>query len=131
MPSKGAELNQGGAADDAAIETIVGQRFRVSRQLKTGQGIETLLATDITTHQEVIIKTTKAQTVSNGARQRLEHEALILREVQSEWLSGLLEMKDDAEMFYLATLYIDGMNLQERLEQGPLKLIEAIVLVQL
>ncbi len=65
----------------ATAREIAG-RYRVERLLKGGFGVETLLARDLERGADVVVKTAPAAGLSAGARQRFEHEAAVLREVE-------------------------------------------------
>src|SRR5258706_510318 len=114
----------------ATLEPVFAGRFRASRLLKRGLGVETFLGTDEPEDREVIIKAARAGEVSPGAQQRLEHEASVLREVRSPWLTPLLHFGRQDGWVFLVTPFVSGITLESRLRSGPLLLEEAFALAQ-
>src|SRR5258706_338878 len=114
----------------ATLEPIFAGRFGASRLMKRGLGVETFLGTDEPEDREVIIKAARAGEVSPGAQQRLEHEASVLREVRSPWLTPLLHFGRQDGWVFLVTPFVSGITLESRLRSGPLLLEEAFALAQ-
>ncbi|HEY3998076.1 MAG TPA: ATP-binding protein, partial [Candidatus Xenobia bacterium] len=104
-------------------------RFRVLETLKTGGGVTTLLAEDLQ-HEaaRVVLKTTALTTLSPALRMRLEHEAEVLRH------TGLthpdLEVSPERDLICLALPYVNGMSLDQRLQEGPLAVPQTLVVGQ-
>jgi len=115
---------------DATLEHIFAGRFRAARLMKRGLGVETFLGTDDPEDREVIIKAARAGEVSAGTQQRLEHEASVLREVRSPWLTPLLHFGRQDGWVFLVTPFVSGITLEARLRSGPLLLEEAFALAQ-
>jgi signal transduction histidine kinase/tetratricopeptide (TPR) repeat protein len=105
---------------------LFGERFRLVRLLKRGQGIETWLAEDLVHHGPVVCKTLSASTVPRSVQHRLEHEANVLRELDSRYLTGLLHVGHQDGLLYFAVPYVPGISLERRLQRGPLPLNQAI-----
>src|SRR5262249_47845109 len=59
---------------------LFGSRFRAIRSLKVGHGAQTLLASDLQSGADVVVKTFDLSAVSPELGQRLLHEAHALRE---------------------------------------------------
>src|SRR5882762_4039245 len=110
---------------DAALEHLFAGRFRATRLMKQGLGIETFLGTDLAETQQVVIKAAGAGDVSASAQQRLEHEACVLRKVRSPCLTPLLHFGRENGLVFLVTPFVSGTTLEERLRSGPLSLDEA------
>ncbi len=106
---------------------IIGGRYRVTRQLKMGHGVETLLGMD-ENDQAVVIKTTAQDSLSIGARMRLEHEAGALRQVKSPFICPLLDLGHQGDLLFLVMPLVKGQSLEQRLQQEPLGLLATIQL---
>src|SRR4029453_18912154 len=101
-------------------------RFRTVRLLKQGHGIETWLAQDLTCPGRVVLKTLAADTVPHSVQHRLEHEAGVLRDLESRFLSPLVEVGREDGLLYFAVPFVTGVTLAERLKLGPLPPDQAI-----
>src|SRR5436190_5833523 len=107
-------------------ERVIGNRYRVLRPLKKGQGTETWLATDLTQGSTVVIKTAVATLFSASARMRIEHEAHVLSRLKNGQFEPLLDFGADGDQVYLVMPFIPGITLQARLRQGPLSIMETL-----
>ena len=105
---------------------VIGGRYRVQRQLKSGDDTETLLALDRTNGQSVVIKTAAAALFSASVRMRLEHEAHVLSKIKQGPFAPLLDYGSEGEQVYLVRPFVPGITLQARLQQGPLPVVDAI-----
>jgi hypothetical protein len=114
------------ALADGERDWLFGRRYRVIRRLKKAEEIETLLAADLEQEGLVVIKATPNDSYSPAARIRLEHEAVVLRELRSEWFAPLVDFGQEAGLLYLVMPYLPGHTLEERLRQGPLTLPDAL-----
>ncbi|WP_224372394.1 ATP-binding protein [Hyalangium versicolor] len=108
----------------------LGNRFELLQRMKAGRGISTWLGSDLRTGGRVVIKVTPTTTLAPAARQRLEHEASVLAELRSSFLTPMLHMGVSGELLYLVTPYIPGETLEERLSHGSLSLPEVLTLGQ-
>src|SRR5687767_7713851 len=88
-------------ADPASVGGEVGfvleGRFQATRSVKRGNGVETFFGRDQATGEAVVIKTAEDRRVSPSVRIRLEHEALVLRQLRSSAVAPLLSFgtRDD------------------------------------
>ncbi|MBI3468717.1 MAG: AAA family ATPase, partial [Planctomycetes bacterium] len=112
--------------EESYLGRIFGGRFQATRLLKNGQGVVTLLGTDLTQGGPVVIKAAAARSLSTGARMRLEHEAAVLRQVQSPYVAPLLELGHEGDLLYLVMPFISGLTLERRLRQAPLAVPDAL-----
>ena len=95
-------------------------RYRLGRMLKRGNGVDTLVAEDVRTGEEVVLKSIDAQVVHAAARLRFEHETRVLRELSG---SGLAELHDSGEAdnrLYLVQPRVHGQTLESMLRSGRL-----------
>ncbi len=105
--------------------TLAG-RYELERVLKEGGGVTTALATDRETGAEVVVKIVGASAVSAGARMRLEHEAEVLRRLDSPRLASILEVGVDDDVLFLVMPRVPGLALDRLLaEQRPMPVAEA------
>ncbi|MDY7227244.1 protein kinase domain-containing protein [Hyalangium rubrum] len=108
----------------------LGNRFELLQRLKTGRGISTWLGSDLRSGGRVVIKVTSTTALASATRQRLEHEAAVLEELDSSFVVPVLHLGVSNELLYLVTPYIPGESLQERLTRGSLTLPEVLTLGQ-
>src|SRR2546426_1126849 len=97
-----------------ASPRILGGRYRVTRLLKKGHGVETLLGTD-PEDLAVVIKTASRDSLSVGAQMRLEHEAAALRQIRSPFVAPLIELGRHEDLLYLVMPLVKGLTLEQRL----------------
>src|SRR5437899_7612040 len=114
--------------DPSSIQTrkVFGGRYRATRLLKRGRGVETLLGTDLLHDEPVVIKTAQGKALSLGAQMRLEHEAGVLRQIRSPWIATLQDLGREDDLLYLVMPYVSGLTLADRLAQGPLSVRDAV-----
>lgn len=107
-------------------DRVVGHRFRMVRLLKAGQGIETWLGIDLWSGREVIIKTACLEGIPEVVRLRLEHEARILKEIESHRMARFLALENDQKALFLVVGHVPGTTLQEALQRASLSVHETI-----
>jgi two-component system sensor kinase len=107
---------------------VFAERYRIVRFLKRGQGIDTLLGTDLLQNQSVIVKTARGAALSPGAQMRLEHEAEVLRRIRSFWIAPLLDVGREGDLLFVVMGFVPGHTLATRLRHGPLSIRETITL---
>jgi PAS domain S-box-containing protein len=117
--------SRGGVAETPA-PMLFGDRYEVQRVLKQGNGIETLLGTDLLDNEQVIIKTASGASLSAGAQMRLEHEANVLRRIRGQGFAPLLHLGQEGSLLYLVMPLVPGITLESRLRQGPLSVRDTL-----
>src|SRR2546430_10079469 len=100
-------------------DRVFGGRYRATSLLKTGVGVETFLGSDEADQTAVVIKATPGASISASAQMRLEHEALVLRDLRSPWITPLLELGREGELLYLVVPYVEGDTRAARLRHKP------------
>ncbi|WNG40140.1 AAA family ATPase [Archangium violaceum] len=108
----------------------LGNRFELTQRIKQGRGITTWLGVDLHTGARLVIKTTSAVSLVPTARQRLEHEASVLRTLRSPYLVPVLHFGTGGDLLFLVTPLVPGVSLQERLTSGTLSVPEALIVGQ-
>lgn len=101
-------------------------RYRARRLLKSGQGIVTLLGDDLPSGIHVVIKVAVTSDLSPAVRMRLEHEATVLRDLSAGTHRGLPYLGREDGLLYLVAPFIPGITLEQRLEDGPLSVVETL-----
>jgi two-component system sensor kinase len=106
---------------------LLGGRYAPLRELKSGGGVTTLVATDTRTGDAVVVKTVGLSVVPAGARMRLEHESEVLRRLDSPRLASVLDVVADDEALCLVMPLARGRSLDGWLvDDGPLPVREAV-----
>ncbi len=108
----------------------LGGRFELLQRMKQGRGITTWLGMDLDTGAQLIVKTTPLATLVSTSRRRLEHEARVLRSLTHPHLVPVLAFGTSDDLLFLATPFIQGRSLQERLASGTLSVPEALAMGQ-
>ncbi|MBL9163285.1 MAG: response regulator [Planctomycetaceae bacterium] len=88
------------------------------------------MALDVESSDTVVLKSVPAEGFTPGALMRLEYEASLLLQLQSEWLSPLVDFGRDGAQIYVAWKYFPGVPLEIRLRDGALRLDETIVVAR-
>jgi hypothetical protein len=107
-------------------DDVVGNHFRIVKQLARGAFGHTFLAEDTTSGQRYAVKVASdAAGEAEGAR--LRHEAELGRKLKHENLVSVAEYGtlDDGRI-YLAFEWVDGVDLKNLLARGPLPLTDAL-----
>ncbi|WP_338863694.1 protein kinase domain-containing protein [Myxococcus stipitatus] len=106
----------------------LGHRFELLRRHKAGRGIATWEGTDLRTGEHVALKVTSLTTLAPAVRQRLEHEAEVLTQLDSPFILPVRHLGIWGEWLYLVTPWLRGETLEARLARGALGVPEALVL---
>jgi signal transduction histidine kinase len=102
-------------------------RYRLTKLLRRGPGVETYLGVKLSNGDPVVIKLTSASAISPGAQLRLEYEAELLRTLNVPEIAPLLDMGRWQDSLYLVTPFVDGEALAERIARsGPLSVPDAL-----
>ena len=114
-----------------AVGDVLAERYELTRELAFG-GVGTVyLARDRVTGHHVAAKVLHAEHLTNETmRRRLRREGAALKALDHPAILPLLELGvDDGGVVFIVTEYVEGETLMERLERGPLALVEADRLV--
>ena len=96
-------------ADAAARRTEdIAERYAVVRTLKSGNGVETLLAVDTRTGSDVVVKWIDPVFVPLAARLSFEHETQVLRHLTGAGLVGLHDAGQSGGRLYLVQPFVPG-----------------------
>ncbi len=115
------------AAHGSQDGRVIGGRYHVLRRLKQGHNTESFVASDLSGGTSVVVRTANALSFSASARMRFEHEADVLSQSGNGGFAPLLDYGSEKDQVYLVMPFVPGITLQQRLRQGPLGLMEAIM----
>ena len=118
------------AAPEGIAERIVGEDYLVRKLLREGARTSTFFGRQLTTGEDVLIKTIRADSLTTGALMRLEHEATLLQSLSSHWIAPLLFCGRQRDEIILVTKYVPGITLDERLQHGALSLRETLLVAE-
>lgn len=101
--------------------------YRVVAPIASGGMGEVYLCEDERLNRQVAIKVLPADLLQNKERlRRFEREANVVSALNHPNILTVFEFGDDRDMHFLATEYVRGETLRSRLDQGPMKLREAL-----
>lgn len=115
---------------DGVSPRVFGDRFRETRILKRGHSMETLYGVDLADGEPVVIKAVTADRIQPAVRIRLEHEADVLRKIDSPWLAPLLAVGQREGVFFVVTRYRSGTTLEALLRQRRLSVTETLAVAR-
>jgi signal transduction histidine kinase/tetratricopeptide (TPR) repeat protein len=115
--------------DDGSGELLLG-RYRVVRVLKDGDAVRTLLANDTKRRVQVVVKAADGPRLLPAARLRFEHEAVVLRRLNSARVAPLIDFGRDRGLICLVTPLIPGVTLQDLLADGPLPVRDTLTIAR-
>lgn len=99
---------------------VLGGRFQRLALLKQELGVETLLASDLLNGGHVVLKSARASALPAAAHERALHHAYLLAEAQCPFLASPLAVGQHDGLVYVATRFVPGEPLAQRLLRGPL-----------
>ncbi|MGH9283541.1 MAG: protein kinase domain-containing protein, partial [Acidimicrobiales bacterium] len=106
---------------------VLDARYRLTRLLKGGSGVDTYLAEDLESDRAlVVVKHVRSDQVPLAVRIRLEHEAAVLTRLEGETFRPLLALDQDGDHLYLVQPHLPGQTLAERLATGPLSVASTL-----
>lgn len=119
------------AGSGAAAEPLVAGRYRLGRELGRGGFATVYEAEDAVAGRRVVVKA--LHRLDEETRRKFRDEQQALLRLSREPHPGLCAIRDVGELPdgrpYLATDYVEGESLAERLRRGPLPLPEAARIV--
>ena len=99
--------------------------YRLVSSLGRGAGVETFLA-ETDEAGSFVLKVTAPSWALTVGQLRLEHEAAVVRQLESPHLAPLVAHGWNDERLYLVTPFVPGMSLAELIETRPLALEEVV-----
>lgn len=113
---------------DWGIASEVSVKYQVVNAVHTSVQAKTLLAQDRQSGDSVVIKVIHTDTLSRGARTRLDFEASIRTQLKSESLVPVKYYSQVDNELYIVMPRITGTPLSERLRKGPVSVEETLVI---
>jgi signal transduction histidine kinase/Tfp pilus assembly protein PilF len=102
-------------------------RYRLTKLLRQGLGVETYAGAKVSSGEPVVIKLTAASAIPPGAQVRLEHEGELLRTLNVLEIAPLLDLGRWQDSLYLVMPFVVGETLAERIARsGPLSVPDAL-----
>ncbi|HEV2719615.1 MAG TPA: serine/threonine-protein kinase [Thermoanaerobaculia bacterium] len=101
-------------------------RYRVLEHLGRGASADVYLAEDTVMHRKVALKLLRVRDAEPGQLQRFEREAHCASLVNHPNVVTVFDVGVDAGVHYIASEYIEGETLRQRLAHGPLAASEAV-----
>ncbi len=115
------------------VERVVAGRYRLASELHRGSGVETHLAEDLGAGDDaapVVIKVAALTALSEAAVRRLDHEGVVLAQLDHPNVARLLDHGRDGDVRYLVTPWVPGRSLDARLADGALPVDEALTVIR-
>jgi len=112
-----------GDASYPVPDLVIGGRYALRRSV----GALAFVGTD-PQGDEVFVKQIEKSALDSATRMRLEYEANLLMQVDSDWFARILYARQDQEAFWLVSKYIPGRQLSERLDTSRLDVSETLLI---
>ena len=116
--------------ENALPDALVGQRighYELAERIGAGGMGEVYLATDITAGRKAALKLLPARFTGDAERlKRFAREAQAVVALNHPNILTIYEIGEDRSTHYIASELIDGENLRQRLERGPIEKEEAL-----
>jgi serine/threonine-protein kinase len=103
-------------------------RYRVLEHLGRGASADVYLAEDTVMHRKVALKLLRARDAEARQLQRFEREAHCASMLNHPNVVTVYDIGVDAGVHYIASEYIEGETLRQRLVRGPLPVAEAVAI---
>lgn len=110
------------------IPEVIGDRYRVERELGSGAAAVTVAATDETLGRRVAVKVLKPESeLDPEFSRRFSREARAAASVNHQNVVNVYDVGQDGDLFYLVMQLVDGTDLKRLVErEGPLPWRRAI-----
>ncbi len=105
---------------------LIADRYRIAEHLGHNRSSDSLLATDLTTGEMVVVQVLGLSDTSDTQRRLLEHESAALASTETPSLARLLTIGQEDDRLYVAWQHVPGVTLRERLLKRRLDPQEAI-----
>lgn len=112
---------------DIASGKILGDRYHVVRVLKEEKHTQTLLALEAGTGAAVVVKIVAEKSIPKAVRLQLEHEVSALGEAAIAHAAPVQLLCQEKQQIYFVRPFLPGASLKLLLQQGPLKLADALI----
>ena len=103
-------------------------RYRVLKRLGEGASADVYLAEDTALHRKVALKLLRLRDAEPQQLQRFEREAQCASMLNHPNVVTVFDIGIDDDVHYIASEYIEGETLRQRLSRGPLGVSEAVAI---
>jgi serine/threonine-protein kinase len=108
------------------LQSVLGQRYRIERELGGGGMSRVFLAYETRLERQVVIKVLPAATVAGLEAGRFEREILVAASLHHPHVVQLLATGEGDGILWYAMPFVEGESLSERLQRGPLATLESV-----
>lgn len=113
-----AGTDRGGNGRRSWIPEIVGDRYRVERELGSGASAVTVLATDQTLGRRVAVKVLKPESeLDPEFSRRFSREARAAASVNHQNVVNVYDVGQDGDLLYLVMQYVEGTDLKRAIDR--------------
>ncbi len=104
----------------------IDNRYQVTGLFERNRSTESLLATDLSTDETVVVQLLTLSNSAGAERVCLEHESAVLGKLESPFLTRVLAIGEDEGRIYVVRPYVPGITLRQRLLRGRLEPQDAL-----
>jgi serine/threonine protein kinase len=101
-------------------------RYRVLHRLGDGGSAEVYAAEDTLLHRKVALKITRCAEADERQSRHFEREARSASMLNHPNIVTIFDVGHDGDVQYIATELVDGETLRQRLDRGPLTIMESL-----
>ena len=101
-------------------------RYRVLHRLGDGGSAEVYAAEDTLLHRKVALKITRCEEADERQARHFEREARSASMLNHPNVVTIYDVGRDGDVQYIATELVEGETLRQRLDRGPLTIMEAL-----
>ena len=101
-------------------------RYRILQHLGGGGTAEVYLAEDTLLRRKVALKTLRRRDADERQTRHFEHEARCASLMNHPNVVTIYDVGHDGDVHYIATEFIDGETLRQRINRGPMTIAEAV-----
>src|SRR5690606_31549556 len=106
--------------------TVLQGRYELHERLSSAGGSQVWSAVDLSSGQKMRLRAHCAGALPRGAMMRIEHDAALLKELNSAYVMPVLDSWWQEECFVTVCALSEGQPLAQLLQRGPLNLHDAI-----
>lgn len=118
-----------GITPDQAMPEQLGH-YRLSKPIGAGGMGEVYLGTDVRLKRQVAIKILPAHLTQDGSLvERFLREAMTASALNHPNILTIYDLGQQDEIRYIATEFVEGVTLRDRIKQGPLEAVEIVRIV--
>ena len=101
-------------------------RYRVLQHLGGGGSAEVYVAEDVLLHRKVALKVLRRRDADERQTRHFEREARCAALMNHPNVVTIYDVGHDGDVYYIATEFIEGEMVRQRLQRGPMTFAEAV-----